>query len=131
MEVVDELSLVALGLKGGHDGVEALLIIGVGDDVYAIPRLVAHHIRVELERRLFHDPGETLPETKHIKQEKKTTKTTKRSEGCRYTQFIDTVLYTHMLEHCARFPHCRMQKHNFTITIKKIYIFGFSTPIFV
>ena len=48
MEVVDELSLVALGLKGGHDGVEALVVICMGNDVYSVPRLVANHIHVEL-----------------------------------------------------------------------------------
>ena len=55
MDVNDarKLAQLRLGSQSGDDGAEALRVGGVGDDVYAIPRLILHHLHVELQRGLL------------------------------------------------------------------------------
>lgn len=55
MDVDDarKLAQLSLGCQSGDNGAKALRVGGVGDDVHAIPRLVLHHLHVELQRGLL------------------------------------------------------------------------------
>ena len=53
VEVVAKFSLRLHQLHRLYHGAKVLWVIGVGDDVYAIPRHAPHHVRVELKRWLF------------------------------------------------------------------------------